>query len=43
MNLESEPVALAWRYRNSATSLSVVFAARADVEGLGGSEERKSP
>ena len=43
MNLAREPVAWAWRYRNSATSLSVVLLAREEVEGLGGREARKSP
>ncbi len=43
MNLAKEPTALARTYRNSETSLSVVFAARLDVDGFGGSAARKSP
>ena len=43
MNFASDPVACTCRYRNSATSLSVVLFAREDVEGFGGKEARKSP
>ena len=43
MNFAIEPVAWAWRYRNSATSLSVVLLARDEVEGFGGRDARKSP
>ncbi len=43
MNFAKEPAAFARRYRNSAINLSVVLAAREDVEGLGGSVARKSP
>ena len=43
MNLDIDDVAWPCRYRNSATSLSVVLSASADVEGLGGKEARKSP
>lgn len=43
MNFDKVPVAFAWRYRNSATSLSVALLARADVEGFGGRLARKSP
>lgn len=43
MNLAVDPVAWACRYRNSATSFSVVFAAREEVEGFGGRAARKSP
>ena len=43
MNFASDPVACAWRYLNSATSLSVVLFASEEVEGLGGSDARKSP
>lgn len=38
-----DPVAWASRYRNSATSLSVILPASAEVEGFGGREARKSP
>jgi hypothetical protein len=43
MKVAREPVALARTYRNSEMSLSVVFAARADVDGFGGRDARKSP
>lgn len=43
MNFASDPVAWPWRYRNSATSLSVVLLASAEVDGLGGRDARKSP
>jgi hypothetical protein len=43
MNFAKDPTAFARRYRNSEINLSVVFAARVDVDGFGGSDERKSP
>ena len=43
MNFANDPTAWPWRYRNSATSLSVVLFARDDVDGFGGREARKSP
>jgi len=43
MNFASDPTALARTYRNSEINLSVVLAARVDVEGFGGREARKSP
>ena len=42
-NLAVDPVDCAITYRNSETNLSVILAARAEVEGFGGSEARKSP
>ncbi len=43
MNLAREPTAFARRYRNSEINLSVVLAARSDVDGFGGRDARKSP
>jgi hypothetical protein len=43
MNFARDPTAFDRTYRNSEMSLSVVFAARVEVEGFGGREARKSP